>query len=1106
MKNHGLRRVFSLLLALFMVFTLLPTAAFAEDTTEPKPVVVEEGQQEPKQEEVKQPEGETPEEPKDEVKQPEGEAPAKVETPADGNTPAPSTDSGDGNTPTATTGLSKAPIVTYAKKTIPITVKVQDSAGNEYTVGSAEARQNDIGMYSYTIPDLSRFVSYNTFNSVSKVKGDWYLGTEWVPFKVGEKVRWYSWEDDGYITYYVDRYTPADDTSDSHWLRNFKLTYDGGEDAANVPEAQTYRTNKSSETTHTFTISSTAPTREGYIFKGWSETAGGSVVYQLGDNIDVTGSTTLYAVWEKATPPTPDKPHTPTGGDLGDLGNTFVVVKCISNDAHAESMCVAIPNSCSFTEPELIAGKYTSTVTVTAEPYVNAYSQTNGAHTLDDEPTKSIALTWDSEGKVWTVAEGAIPIAFKVKCKTEIVPPAKPEYSELLLLDTLAGVTCDDREKVTTKPYHKSLGYRLNKDSYTLGQVTLGDDDVYTCDLTIYAEQFVEKYSETYGNHRLADNEKASKTLTLSWSKETKKWSVETIRNDGWYYALFHVTCQEAPQPQYIKVKVHTQSGEKVYDGTPLTKPELVDDGIDATLVYSNGTEKALNVALGGDKDSIYYADLYLGDDDAAKADQDSYAILMLTVTGSQTGVGESKNTYQVSEHSQLNVGNKLTGLTVGDNTVYVRYDDSALGTLKVTDAQTYTVTYTDGMGGMWFTNEVHSGLKTGDPTPKYNNGVNPIREGYDFKGWLPEVAENVTENAKYEAQWESKSEMLIKELLGKIKVECVSDSSHTAKEYDTSVGGFSAITLEKEKGKFTSTISVDAKRYVERYNDDTGKTHQLVAGTAETQTIVVEFDSSYDVKTAKVTSGTLPVVFKVKCKDEVVPPTEPTLDELRNLLGQVTVDCTNANANHPDKEYDLIKGSYTATGDEHSGAYICAIGVIADKYVEAYNKDYPGHKLAGSTNFDKVKMVYLTRVETGTGYEWKLSHTPSEPEALIFKVVCEDVPAETFTVTYTDGVKNKVIFKDDVHENLAYGTATPKFTGGTPKRTGYTFTGWKPKVADTVTGNVTYVAQWKSNSGKDNVPKTGDGEIVMTLSSVLLLSFCGAAAVCVFDRKRKHF
>lgn len=69
MKNHGLRRIFSLFLALFMVFTLLPTTALAEDTaeadeTQPK-TVVEEGekktdpsaQEQPKDEDPSAPEG-----------------------------------------------------------------------------------------------------------------------------------------------------------------------------------------------------------------------------------------------------------------------------------------------------------------------------------------------------------------------------------------------------------------------------------------------------------------------------------------------------------------------------------------------------------------------------------------------------------------------------------------------------------------------------------------------------------------------------------------------------------------------------------------------------------------------------------------------------------------------------------------------------------------------------------------------------------------------------------------------------------------------------------------------------------------------------------------
>ena len=85
--------------------------------------------------------------------------------------------------------------------------------------------------------------------------------------------------------------------------------------------------------------------------------------------------------------------------------------------------------------------------------------------------------------------------------------------------------------------------------------------------------------------------------------------------------------------------------------------------------------------------------------------------------------------------------------------------------------------------------------------------------------------------------------------------------------------------------------------------------------------------------------------------------------------------------------------------------------------------------------------------------------------------------PAETFTVTYTDGVDNEEIFKDQVY-TVEFGKATPAFNG-TPARKGYTFAGWKPAVAATVTSNATYEATWKSDSAtttpSDNKPSTGE-------------------------------
>ena len=67
----------------------------------------------------------------------------------------------------------------------------------------------------------------------------------------------------------------------------------------------------------------------------------------------------------------------------------------------------------------------------------------------------------------------------------------------------------------------------------------------------------------------------------------------------------------------------------------------------------------------------------------------------------------------------------------------------------------------------------------------------------------------------------------------------------------------------------------------------------------------------------------------------------------------------------------------------------------------------------------------------------------------------------DTYTVTYTDGVEGEEVFADQVYSDLASGTATPAFNG-TPTRDGYKFTGWNPAVAETVTGNATYTAQWE--------------------------------------------
>ena len=71
--------------------------------------------------------------------------------------------------------------------------------------------------------------------------------------------------------------------------------------------------------------------------------------------------------------------------------------------------------------------------------------------------------------------------------------------------------------------------------------------------------------------------------------------------------------------------------------------------------------------------------------------------------------------------------------------------------------------------------------------------------------------------------------------------------------------------------------------------------------------------------------------------------------------------------------------------------------------------------------------------------------------------------PAKTYCVVYTDGVEDAEVFADQTYF-ASVGAATPAFTG-TPKREGYTFSGWTPAVADTVEADAVYTAVWTPNT-----------------------------------------
>ena len=74
----------------------------------------------------------------------------------------------------------------------------------------------------------------------------------------------------------------------------------------------------------------------------------------------------------------------------------------------------------------------------------------------------------------------------------------------------------------------------------------------------------------------------------------------------------------------------------------------------------------------------------------------------------------------------------------------------------------------------------------------------------------------------------------------------------------------------------------------------------------------------------------------------------------------------------------------------------------------------------------------------------------------------------QQFTVVYDPGEHGTWAAADKTISGIDYGKPTPSFSGDTSAQhdAGYTFSGWTPSVADTVTMDVTYVAQWTANEG----------------------------------------
>lgn len=260
---------------------------------------------------------------------------------------------------------------------------------------------------------------------------------------------------------------------------------------------------------------------------------------------------------------------------------------------------------------------------------------------------------------------------------------------------------------------------------------------------------------------------------------------------------------------------------------------------------------------------------------------------------------------------------------------------------------------------------------------------------------------------------------------------------------------------VQKVNGVWTYTITILRDKHVEEFNKDFPG-HEDTDPNAVTTMSWVWKDAEW--KLVPVNGlRTVGAIIEVICK-----PKAPTADELKKLEMAVQVKCVvDAAQQHTDAygllgEYDedYFVGEPRQEGDD----WLCDISYDPELYVAAFNKTFPTPKHIQNDE----KIVPVTLIWAGGSWQIK---TQGRVHV-----------TEVYTVTYTDGVENEEVFADQVYSDLRKDSTTPAFNG-TPTRTGYTFAGWEPEVAATVTQTVTYVAKWEAKKANVHLMifKSGD-------------------------------
>ena len=335
------------------------------------------------------------------------------------------------------------------------------------------------------------------------------------------------------------------------WKPIFELHYNAN-GGTGAPDSQTYTALSATSTQATFTVPNQTPTKEGYTFKGWADSATATTAqYQPGGPIAVkheNSPKTVYAVWECNHPKDNDgnctvpgcnhpdsccpKKEEPGPGPSIDppsennlLGLTIAKVYCAMPANHGSEDFTYLSGTLDTSRTYTVDENGFCTVYLHVAPYVASYNghYTSSSHArrAEDPTTVPVTLVYNTER--WEVAKEGDAEALAdipVYCAETPVEPAKPTA-----LDGSFAIVCKNNEATHA---HKA-DYIATPSQYTISDVQTDEQGYYVTATVTVAPNLVAYNTLTGANHRLVNEQDATLTITFRYDTEVtvdgnRKW------------------------------------------------------------------------------------------------------------------------------------------------------------------------------------------------------------------------------------------------------------------------------------------------------------------------------------------------------------------------------------------------------------------------------------------------------------------------------------------------------------------------------------------------------------------------------------------------------